>query len=114
MPIPQDLEIPHVFAGNPLDRAEVLRRDDDWLASAPTMASARFLPLHKLKVALTDTSTTQELRWFSHQELDAQFAIGTISLLGVDDQSQPHFAAEVTQAPATLSLIHISEPTRPY
>lgn len=101
MPNPQDLEPPHVFAGNPLDRAEVLRRDPDWLAAAPAMTNARFLPMHRLKVALTDDSTRRELHWFSRLELNEAFTIGTMSLLGVDEQDRPHFAVDVRDTPET-------------
>jgi len=93
------LEIPHVFAGNPLDRAEALRRDNDWLAAAAAMTSARFLPVHRLKIALNDDSTRHELRWVNRAELDSQFEVGTMSLLGVNNQGHPHFAVDVAKPP---------------
>lgn len=112
MPTHTELETPHVFAGNPLNRGEVLRRNEDWLASAPSSTDARFLPLHQLKVALVEDpangadrhATSRDLHWFSRHELDAHFgsiAIGAMPLLGVDDQSRPHFAVDITAAPET-------------
>lgn len=109
MPTQSDLEIPHVFAGNPLDRGEVLRRDENWLATAANLPGAQFLPLHRLKVALVEDpdngadkhATSRDLRWFGRAELDAQFSVGAMTLLGVDANSQPHFAVDVPEAPET-------------
>ena len=88
-----ELEKPHVFAGNPLDRAEVQRRDDNWLAAAPQLPNARFLPLQALKVPLTapDDGTPQQLRWFNHEELTAAFDTQSPRLLGLDNGA-PCFA----------------------
>lgn len=65
----------HIFAGNPLDRADAQRRDADWLQQAMRSADARFLPLHKLQVPLRQTNAstaeTAELHWLSHAELAA-------------------------------------------
>jgi len=91
-----ELEIPHVFAGNPLDRAEVARRDEDWLASAPQQPEARFLPLQALKVALTDGqgNGSHDLRWFDLAELEANFDTQTPRLLGLEDGA-PRYAVDV-------------------
>ena len=35
---------PHVFAGNPLDRGDVYRRDQQWLDEQAHNARSRFLP----------------------------------------------------------------------
>ena len=109
MPTHTDLEIPHVFAGNPLDRGEILRRDEDWLAQAPSLPGARFLPMHRLKVALTENpstgddkdATVRDLHWFDRPELDAHFTAGAVTLLGVDDNNLPHFAVDIPEAPET-------------
>lgn len=94
-----ELEVPHVFAGNPLNRAEVERRDSSWLAAAPTHPQALFLPLQRLKVALHSPQTQEapsnrDLRWFSHTELTTHFDITTSSLLGID-AGAPRFAVDV-------------------
>ncbi len=44
----------HRFAGNPLDRADVKRRDDAWLAAAQADPSSRFLPFFNLDVLLAE------------------------------------------------------------
>ena len=91
-----ELEIPHVFAGNPLDRAEVQRRDEDWLNQAADQPNALFLPLQGLKVALSDrdADTPQALRWFDLDELTNSFEIETPRLLGLEDGA-PRFAVNV-------------------
>jgi len=88
-----ELEIPHVFAGNTLDRGEVERRDAEWLAAAPLQVNARFLPLQALKVALTEggENTGHELRWFTLEELNTSFETQTPRLLGLQDGA-PRYA----------------------
>ena len=44
----------HRFSGNPLDRADVERRDDAWLAAAQADPSSRFLPFFNLDVLLAE------------------------------------------------------------
>ena len=92
------LEIPHVFAGNPLDRGEVQRRDPNWLADAPHKPGARFLPLQSLKIALADPEseefTTPALRWFDHDALREHFETGTTVLLGLEND-EPRFAVDI-------------------
>ena len=43
---------PHVFAGNPLDRSDVQRRDQQWLEGEATNPRSRFLPLWQLNVLI--------------------------------------------------------------
>ena len=43
---------PHVFAGNPLDRGDVQRRDQQWLDAQAANPRSRFLPLWQLNVLI--------------------------------------------------------------
>jgi len=94
-----ELELPHVFAGNPLDRAEVQRRDEAWLSQAPDQPNALFLPLQRLKVALTDREegAQQGLRWFALDELTHSFETETPRLLGLENGA-PRFAVNAVQS----------------
>ena len=55
-----DSNFVHTFAGNPLDRAQHLRKDPAELAALQQSSESRFLPFHKLKVA---TNRTASLAW---------------------------------------------------
>src|SRR5262245_30829277 len=56
------LSLTHVFAGNPLDRADLARRDAAWLAQAYRDPRTRVLPMWQLNVLL-DTSRDPHLGW---------------------------------------------------
>ena len=49
----------HVFAGNPLDRGDTYRRDQQWLDEQAINSRSRFLPLWQLNVLI---QTEQEAR----------------------------------------------------
>ena len=49
----------HVFAGNPLDRSQTQRRDQQWLDAQATNPHSRFLPLWQLNVLLHSESETR-------------------------------------------------------
>ena len=58
--------ITHVFAGNPLDRGEVERRDEEWLAAQAAEPASRVLPMWQLNVPV---SAEHELTWMGPEEL---------------------------------------------
>ena len=83
----------HRFAGNPLDRADAERRDDDWLAAAGKDPSSRFLPFNHLNVLLAAGGTlgwTPEstVRWL---DIDVEPVF-----LGLAE-GVSHFALDVSQ-----------------
>ena len=57
---------PHVFAGNPMDRGEVERRDEGWLAAQASSAASRMLPMWQLNVPV---SAEQTLCWLNVDDL---------------------------------------------
>jgi NAD+ diphosphatase len=61
-----DSNFVHTFAGNPLDRAQHLRKDPAELAALQQSSESRFLPFHKLKVA---TNRTASLAWVKKHHL---------------------------------------------
>ena len=82
---------PHIFAGNPLDRAEYLRRDPEWLAARERDPASRLLPLRQLDVLL-DGEDPARLAWVSG---DAAAGVeGPRFLLGMRDGAA-HFAVDV-------------------
>ncbi|MCY4342233.1 MAG: NAD(+) diphosphatase [Gammaproteobacteria bacterium] len=81
----------HTFAGNPLDRADVQRRDADWLAAAARSFSSRFLPFADLNVLLNGNA----LGWVSAMEIEAAANGAEPVLLGLDGEVA-HFAVDVS------------------
>ena len=67
------LKKPHVFAGNPLDRGERERRDEEWISRRAQDPDTRFLPLWDLNVLLSEASP-ERLGWLGPDDL-AQMGI---------------------------------------
>ena len=91
----------HIFSTNPLDRAEVERRDSAWLAQALSHPDSRFLPFHRLNVLVrrqSDAAAT--LVWRSSASLPVADANIPPVLLGISD-GVAHFAYD---------LSHVHEP----
>ncbi len=99
----------HTFAGNPLDRAEALRRDDQWLAQARGHSDGRFLPFDNLCPRLLRTSTALTLGWASADELGPELCKQAI-LLGTANDA-PRFAVELRTAADDLraNLVRASD-----
>jgi NAD+ diphosphatase len=85
----------HVFAGNPLDRADVYRRDQEWLEAQAANPQSRFLPLWQLNVLIQTESETR-LGWV-HPVTIARLNIAVPPVfLGLLD-NVAHFAIDVSQ-----------------
>src|SRR5262245_14587687 len=61
---------PHVFAGNPLDRSDVQRRDQHWLDAQARDPRSLYLPLWQLNVLIHSESDTR-LRSLSRAAIEA-------------------------------------------
>lgn len=66
---------PHIFAGNPLDRGEVERRDEDWIHHKAKDPSSRFLPMRGPDVLVTNGAAAGAgdapgLGWLGWTELE--------------------------------------------
>ena len=59
---------PHLFAGNPLDRGDVYRRDQQWLDEQASNARSRFLPLWQLNILIQAAQETR-LGWVSPADI---------------------------------------------
>jgi NAD+ diphosphatase len=86
---------PHVFAGNPLDRSDAQRRDQQWLEAQATNPRSRFLPLWQLNVLLHAESETR-LGWLSPAEIKP-LEIGTSPVFLGLLEGVAHFAIDVSQ-----------------
>ncbi len=83
-----------IFAGNPMDRGERERRDEDWIRRAALGDEARFLLLWNLKVPLS-AGRNARLSWASRAELDKLGLETEPVLLGLLD-GVAHFAVDVS------------------
>ncbi len=95
----------HRFAGNPLDRADVQRRDDSWLAAAQSNPDSRFLPFHNLDVLLAEGGT---LGW--RPASDFQF-LGVETppvFLGLAD-GIAHFAIDISELDQPRALLGLQD-----
>ena len=87
----------HVFAGNPLDRGEVERRDEDWIARQARDPQSRFLPMRGPHVLVNAAAGNGEpaLGWLSWQDLEPHVADAAPLLLGMLDGAS-YFAIDLT------------------
>ena len=88
---------PHIFAGNPLDRGETERRDEEWISSKARDKGSRFLPLRDLNVLITEESQVQ-LGWVGVEELEQVSNDLSPMFLGMQEGAT-YFAVDVTAHP---------------
>ncbi len=86
---------PHVFAGNPLDRGDLQRRDQQWLETQATNSQSRFLPLWQLNVLIHSASETR-LGWLNHAEIE-RLAIDVPPVFLGLLEGVAHFAIDISQ-----------------
>jgi len=85
----------HTFAGSPLDRAGVQRKQPDWLAMQAAAPQARFLTLHKLNAGMERGTDGLAIRWRERREIEPYLKAGGMLLfLGLDDGA-PRFAVDL-------------------
>ena len=84
--------ITHVFAGNPLDRGEVERRDEGWLSTQASDPASRMLPMWQLNVPVSADHT---LTWLSIDEI-RQFNIEAEPIFLGILEGRSHFVVDVS------------------
>jgi NAD+ diphosphatase len=91
------------FAGNPLDRADALRRDPATLAALADDFDSLFLPLKQLQVAVVEGESLQ-LGWLPQQTFrEIAIACPPPVLLGLAD-GKAHFAVDVSDCATADTL----------
>lgn len=98
----------HVFSGNPLDRGDVQRRDEDWLAQAARDPRSRFLPLWQLDILLCNGNGA-ELGWVAPADIERLAVDGPPVFLGLMDGTA-HFAVDVSTVEEPLRELNLEEP----
>ena len=84
--------ITHVFAGNPLDRGEVERRDEEWLMVQANDPASLMLPMWQLNVPV---SFDQTLIWLNVDDLQRLKVDAAPVFLGRLD-GRSHFVVDVS------------------
>ena len=97
----------HVFAGNPLDRGEVERRDENWIADKAKDSGSRFLPMRGPTVLVNAAATGNgepALGWLGWKDLEPHVTSASPLYLGrLEDTC--HFVIDVTKdEPAAVSV----------
>jgi NAD+ diphosphatase len=101
---------PHVFAGNPLDRGDAYRRNQQWLDEQATNPQSRFLPLWQLNVLL-QTASEAHLGWLSPVEMQHCTLDVPPVFLGLLE-GVAHFAIDVSQLGDPHHELHLDEAWR--
>ncbi len=89
----------HVFSGNPLDRGERERRDDEWIARQCGDPASRFLPMRDLNVPVSDAAGAG-LVWLNAKEVEQLDIPGQPMFLGLLD-GIAYFVVDVSQVDGT-------------
>ena len=78
------LNFAHVYSRNPVDRGEIVRRDDEWIADKAKDTTSKFLPLKDLNILVTE-GTEESLGWVGPTDLERLGVASKPILLGLLD-----------------------------
>lgn len=90
--------IPHIYAGNPLDRGDQVRRDEEWLSQKATDPGSKFLPMWDLNVLIANEESsngTEGLGWLGIKEMEELGIDGHPVFLGLSGETA-HFVVDIS------------------
>jgi NAD+ diphosphatase len=90
---------PHIFSGNPLDRCECERRDEEWISDQARLPESRFLALWGSKVLINGGSQPR-INWISREELTCRGIDCNPVLLGLLNQEGQRVCCFAVDIPA--------------
>lgn len=93
----------HRFAGNPLDRGERERRDEQWVNDQQSNPASRFLPVSDLNILISE-GENPELRWLTSGEKTRLGIDANIFFLGTYAE-RSHFVVDVSGQEAVISQL---------
>ena len=100
----------HIYAGNPLDRGDVERRDEEWLAAKAKDPKSRFLPMSDLNVLIA-VGSQEELGWLSFDDLNRLGVDGSAIFLGLKGDDA-HFVVDISNNEGAVSELRESTERR--
>lgn len=100
----------HTFAGNPIDRADLQRRDPDWLAAAIRRPDCQLLPFAQLNVLLR-RGEGPELGWLTPADLSRLEIEAPPIFLGVLNDA-PAFAVDLSELGDPIHELNLDETWR--
>jgi NAD+ diphosphatase len=100
----------HTFAGNPIDRADLQRRDPDWLDSAFHRPDCRLLAFAQLNVLLHHREKP-DLGWLSPSDIARLEIDAPPIFLGLLDES-PAFAVDLSELGDPIHELNLDESWR--
>jgi NAD+ diphosphatase len=86
----------HTFAGNNLDRADSLRRDENEIHIAAERSTTRYLPFSNLNVLVNNTEAELTLGWLSQSKI-AELNVKTPPILLGLEGDVAHFAIDLSE-----------------
>ena len=98
----------HVFAGNPLDRADAKRRDAAWLEAAFRDPRSRVLPFAQLNVLIDSAGGGARLGWLRGDRASALDVDAAPVVLGLDGDIA-HFALDVSSIEDARHALELDE-----
>ena len=87
--------VSHIYSGNPLDRGDRERRDEEWISDRAKDPRSRFLPMQDLNILISE-GPQHGLGWLNPDDL-GRLGVNTGAIfLGLSD-GVAHFAIDVSQ-----------------
>jgi len=100
---------PHTFSGNPLDRADVLRRDETALADAAAAAGSRYLLMWNLNVLMIEDAQAPAVGWLTAGDV-GRLEIDTPPVFLGLGGDVAHFALDVSALGDPMHELNLGPP----
>ncbi len=97
------LNFSHVYSGNPVDRGEIVRRDDKWITDRSKDSTSKFLPLLDLNILVSE-GADDGLGWLGASDLARLGVDSTPIFLGLLDNTA-HFTVDISGQEPAVSVL---------
>ena len=103
--------VPHIYAGNPLDRGDQVRRDEEWISQRAKDPGSKFLPLRDLHVLIANandshnTDSPEGLGWLDIKEMGELGIDGSPIFLGLSEGTA-HFVVDISGNESAVKGLH--------
>ena len=97
------LNFSHIYSGNPIDRGETVRRDDEWIADKSKDPTSKFLPLRDLNILVSE-GADGGLGWLGVSDMTRLGVHSTPIFLGLLDDTA-HFTVDISAQETAVSVL---------